>query len=208
MIGFSVELKGLREAVQAMEGMSDAIKRKYLRIATNAAGGMIKNEAVSRVPQRTKLLKQALGVKVTQKRNGEWYAVIGAKRGMKRGVKVSRSGNIRKMGKRTTSNLRFTPGGQFVRVIDPARYIHLAEKGTKSHVVRVKNKKVLSDGGTIYGRHARVSAKPANFLAIAAQRVGAAATAKAVEKLKEQIEKHKKAQDTYYRDDKGRFRRR
>jgi hypothetical protein len=88
----SIKLTGVKECLAALTKANDAIKRKYLRIAMNAAGGQLKNAAVSRVPQRTKLLKQSLGVKVTQKKNGEWYVVVGAKRGMKRAVRVTNAG--------------------------------------------------------------------------------------------------------------------
>lgn len=186
----NLKLTGVKECFAALKNANDAIKRKYLRIAMNAAGGQLKNAAVSRVPQRTKLLKQSLGVKVTQKKNGEWYAVVGAKRGMKRAVRITNAGKTRAIGKRATSNLKFTPGGNKTKYVDPARYIHLAEKGTKSHFVSVKNKRVLASGGNIYGRRVAIRAKPSRFLAAAAQTAGPAAIQKAVSKLRELILTH------------------
>lgn len=187
---YTLKLDGVPACLAALKNANDAIKRKYMRIAVNAAGGQIKNAAVSRVPQRTKLLKQALGVKVTQKRNGEWYAVVGAKRGMKRAIRMTRGGSAKAMGKRATSNLKFTPGAGGTKHIDPARYIHLAEKGTKAHFVRVKNKRVLASGGNFYGRRAAIRAKPSRFMAASAQIAGPAAMAKAVSKLRELVLTH------------------
>lgn len=187
-----VQLVGVKECLAALHNVEDSVKRKYVRMALNAAGGQVKDAAVSRVPLRTKLLKQALGVKVTQRKsNGEWYVVIGVKRGMSRAVRITRSGATKTMSKRATSNLRFTPGGGQVKRISPSRYLHLAEKGTKAHFVSVKNKKVLASGGVIYGRRVAIRAKPARFMAAASQIAGPAAIQKAVTKLKELVEKHK-----------------
>lgn len=156
-MSLQIKLTGVKECLAALKGTSDAVKRKYLRIALNAAGGQLKSAAVSRVPLRTKLLKQSLAVKVTQKKNGEWYVVVGAKRGMKRSVRITAKGTTKTLSKRATSNLKFTPGGSRTQYIDPARYIHLAEKGTRSHFVSVKNKRVLaSAAGVIYGRRASI----------------------------------------------------
>jgi HK97 gp10 family phage protein len=187
----TLKLTGVKECLAKLQGVTDAIKRKYLRIAMNAAGGQLKRAAVSRVPQRTKLLKQSMAVKVTQKKNGEWYVVVGAKRGMKRAIKTTRTGKIRALSKKATSNLNFTPGGGGKQYADPARYIHLAEKGTRSHYVSVKNKRALASGGVIYGRRVVVRAKPSRFLAAAAQSEGPSAVEKATAKLKQLVEAHK-----------------
>lgn len=187
----TVKLEGVKECLAALTKASDAIKRKYLRIAMNAAGGQLKNAAVSRVPQRTKLLKQALGVKVTQKRNGEWYVVVGVKRGMKRAVRITRSGQTKTLGKRATSNVKFTPGSGGTKYISPSRYLHLAEKGTKAHFVSVKNRKVLAGNGGIWGRKVAIRAKPSRFMASAANTAGPAAVQKAVNKLRELVLAHK-----------------
>lgn len=186
-----LKLEGVKETLSALTKASDAIKRKYMRVAMNAGGGIIKNAVLPRVPQRTKLLKQAIGVKVTQKKNGEWFLVVGAKRGMKRAVKVTRSGNVRALSKKATSNLKFTPGGASRKMVDPARYLHLANKGTKAHYVTAVNKKVLASGGVIFGRRVTVRARAQRFMEAAAQIAGPNAVAKTVSKLKEQIEQHK-----------------
>lgn len=182
-------MTGVKECLAALKHLPDAVKRKHMRIAMNAAGGLIKKDATARVPKRTGLLKQAMGVKVTQKRDGNWYTVVGAKRGMSRGMKTTRAGRVRALSKRATSNLRFTPGGSNAR-INPARYLHLAEAGTRAHFVNVKNKRVLAGNGGIWGRKAAIRAKPARFMAAASQVTGPAAVQKAVAKLREAILSH------------------
>jgi hypothetical protein len=186
----TAKLSGVPECIAALKHVPDSIKRKHLRVALNAAGGLLKQGAISRVPARTRLLKQALGVKVTQKRNGEWYTVVGAKRGMRRAVKTTRAGKTKALSKRATSNLKFTPGGGARQYIDPARYLHLVEKGTRAHYVSVKNKRVLAGNGGIWGRRAVVRAKASRFMAATAQSVGPAAQAKAIHKLQEAILSH------------------
>lgn len=186
-MSLSVKLVGLNECIGALRNLPLSIQRKHMRIAMNAAGGMLKNAAVSRVPQRTRLLKQSLAVKVQQKKSGEWFAVVGAKKGMKRAVRTTKAGATKALSKRATSNLKFTPGGGSRQYIDPARYLHLVEKGTKSHVVSVKNKRVLAGNGGIWGRKAVIRARGANFMAVTAASTGQAAATKAVNKLREAI---------------------
>lgn len=186
----NVRMTGVPECIAALKHLPDSVQRKHLRIAMNAAGGQLKNAAVSRVPKRTGLLKQALGVKVTQKRDGNWYTVVGAKRGMSRAIRTTRKGTTRAMSKRATANLAFTPGGGSQKRVNPARYLHLAEAGTRSHFVTVKNRRVLSGNGGIWGRKVAIRAKPSRFLAAAAQTTGPAAVDKAVSKLREAILSH------------------
>lgn len=184
---YGVRLDGVKECVAALKHLPNAVQRKHMRIAMNAAGGLLKTAAISRVPQRTKLLKQAMGVKVTQRKNGEWYLVVGSNRGMKRAVRITRKGTTKSLSKKATSNLKFTPGAGGTKHVDPARYLHLAEKGTRSHFVSVKNKQVLAGNGGIWGRRVAIKAKASRFMAAASQSAGPAAAAKAINKLREAI---------------------
>lgn len=186
----NVQMTGVRECLLALKALPEAVKRKHMRIAMNAAGGQLKNAAVSRVPKRTGLLKQSLGVKVTQKKTGDWYVVVGSKRGMSRAIRTTRKGTTRAMSKRATSNLAFTPGGGNQKRVNPSRYLHLAEGGTRSHFVTAKNRRVLAGNGGIWGRKVAIRARPARFLAAAAQTTGPAAVDKAVHKLREAILSH------------------
>jgi hypothetical protein len=185
----NVQMTGVKECLAALKDVPAGIQRKHMRIAMNAAGGILKTGAVGRVPKRTGLLKQSLGVKVTQKKTGDWYVVVGAKRGMSRGIKTTRKGNVRALSKKATSNLRFTPGGSSTR-INPTRYLHLVEGGTRSHFVSIKSKRVLAGNGGIWGTKAAIRAKPARFLAATSQVSGQAAVQKAITKLREAILSH------------------
>lgn len=186
----TVKLTGVKEAITALKNVPDSIQRKHMRIALNAAGGVIKTAAVARVPRRTGLLKEAMGVKVKQKATGDWYVTVGVKRGMKHGIRTTRSGTVRKMSKRTTSNLKFVPGGGQAKVVSPSRYLHLAEGGTRAHFVAVKNKRVLAGNGGIWGRRVAIRARPGRFMAAAALGAGAAAADKAAAKLREAVLSH------------------
>lgn len=108
---------------------------------------------------------------------------------MKRAVRITAKGAMRALSKRATSNLKFTPRGSTQR-IDPARYLHLAEKGTKAHAVGIRNKRVLAAGGTIYGTRVTIRAKASRFMSLAATTAGPAAVQKAVSKLRELILRH------------------
>jgi hypothetical protein len=189
-VTLNVKLEGVNECLAALRNLPLNVQRKHMRVAMNAAGGVLKTGAVSRVPQRTKLLKQSMSVKVTQKRSGEWYTVVGAKRGMKRALRLTSKGTTKALGKRATSNLKFTPGGGGQRYYDPARTAHLAEKGTRSHVVSVKNKRVLAGNGGIWGRRVTIKARGSRFLETTANTSGTAALAKATTKLREAVLSH------------------
>lgn len=186
MSRLNVQIVGIEQAIRNLQELPKGLQRKHMRIAMNAAGGVLKTAAVSRVPRQTGLLKRSLSVKVKANKRGEWFAAVGPKRGMKVGVRTTAKGTLRAMSAAKTKSL--AAAGETVRYANPARYAHLAEKGTKAHIVRATNKRVLAGGGNIYGRQVTIRARGSRFLQIAATVAGPQASAKAVQKLLDGIE--------------------
>ena len=123
-----MQLVGVKEALQNMRDLPAAIQRKHVRIALNAAGGILRRYAAASAPKETGLLKRSQGVKVTQKRNGQWVLIIGAKRGAKRAIKrVTKTGRTVFHNRKATQLLAGQAGARFK---SPSRYGHLAHKKT------------------------------------------------------------------------------
>lgn len=134
--GVKVELKGLQQAINSLQGLSRTVRNKILRKAITKAVQPITKDAKARAPRRTGALRKSIGYKVvTYKRNGTVTGVIGPRKGFARMLNGSR--------------------------IDPVYYAHLVELGRKS--VSVKKVKVMSDGTRFYGRSV-AAVSPRRFL--------------------------------------------
>src|SRR4051812_2201580 len=140
------KLYGLPDAVRAIEELPRRLQNKHVRIALNAAGGVLKRAAQANAPRQTGLLEKSLGVKVkvpaasfnSAHHDKPAYAIIGPRRGFL--APVARvKGQTKKLSIRAATK-RVLGGGK-VRARNPSRYAHLA---AKSHnVVR---------GGKVVGR--------------------------------------------------------
>lgn len=185
-----ITLTGVKEAMAAFENVPPRVAQRHLRIALNAAGGILKKAAEGQVPSATGLLKKSLGVKVkipdasfNIKHHGKpAYVVIGPRRGFVR-ASVNKSGVASLLSDRKA--LKRVLGGGKVNTRNPARYAHLVHGGTQSHVVAVRNARVLSNGAMTFGRRVTIKAKPNRFLDRAASQAGPAATTKMLTKLRE-----------------------
>jgi hypothetical protein len=117
-------------------------------------------------------------------------AIVGARKRFKRAVRFTKKGKIIGIGKQKAAALE--AGGVKLRFQSPSRYAHLVEKGTKAHVVRAKNAKVLARSGTIFGKQVTVSARPKPFLEPTVRSRGPAAIAKHNKKMADGIEQERK----------------
>jgi hypothetical protein len=187
-----IELKGVKQAMKALEELPRRIAHKHLRIALNAGGGILKRTAESQVPASTGLLKKSLGVKVkipdasfNIKHHGKAaYVVIGPRRNF---VRASANKNGKTALLSDKKALKRVLGGGKVKTRNPARYAHLVHGGTKSHSVSVKAARVLSNGMQTFGRRVTIRAKPNQFLTRTVAMSGAAAQAKTISKLHEGV---------------------
>lgn len=181
-----LSLLGVPEARAALNQFSDAIRRKHTRISLNKGLGILKTEAVKRVPTETKLLQKAIGVKAgTTKDGNKVYGLVGPRRGRKRAVSLTAKGKVKFLGKKGMAKV--TDAGGTLDFRNPSRYAHLVHGGTKAHAITTKNKGVLASKTAIFGKSVTVKAKAQPFLAQAVSAQGPAATGAIIGKLKEGV---------------------
>jgi hypothetical protein len=184
---------GVQDTISAFRDLPRTIRNKHMRIALNAGGGVIRDAAVSNMPSATGLLKKAMNVKVrvpdASHNPKHWgkpaFAVIGAAWSVQGRAAVIK-GRLKTITTRQALRRSFGGGGFVSRV--PARYAHLVERGTKPHGIKATDKRVLSGGGTIFGRAVKhPGTKPQAPLGKAVRSSGAAAQKKVLRKLHDGI---------------------
>lgn len=131
----NVSVLGLAECLAAFEELPMGLQNRHMRIALNAAGGVIRDAAVSNSPEDSGAHKKALQVKVrvpNASRNRAHhgkpaYAIVGAARhivGVQTFRKSGAKGRIKtvrlKRGQKLATNVR-----------RPSRYSHLIERDTR-----------------------------------------------------------------------------
>lgn len=158
-------VSGSREVQRALTQSVPKEVRKAARQGVDEAGKIVlAAEKTALTAKRTGSLRKALGRKTVARKQGDGYtAVIGPRRDPTP-KRIQRSEQEVAAGKRKKA----LKGGRFKRtvkfkgrtiLVNPANYAHLVEGG-RGPVVR-KNKKVLSDGGTFYGKAVKsVPARP------------------------------------------------
>lgn len=136
---YHVTIEGLRDAVRALDYFPRTLRNKWLRIALNAAGGVLLRATRPHIPQASGLLAKSLGVKVKIPRGAYGYALVGARRRMGRAV-ATIGGKTRALTARKTTK-HLAAGGK-ARFRNPTRYLHLVENDHKKR-----------GGGTVAGKH-------------------------------------------------------
>jgi hypothetical protein len=143
-MSLTVTLEGVPEAIAALDKFSLGIQRKQTRIALSAAGGVIKQEVIKRVPVRFGILKKYQIVKTAlSKDKNIAYTIVGAKRRVKVAVSEKKNGELgviatfqrKKDGALKVSGekrlVKAETSGKSVAYQVPSRYSHLAERKTK-----------------------------------------------------------------------------
>lgn len=121
--------------------------RPAARKGVKRAGMLVSDAAKSKVPRRTNSLRRALGylVKSNKKRTG-YLTVVGPRKDRK-GTAVGGTGKGKSRFRRLVRYKRRKI------LVNPVKYAHLVEGGRKR--VRVRTKRVLSDGRVFYGKASR-----------------------------------------------------
>lgn len=162
--GFHVTIEGLRDAIRALDYFPKNLRNKWLRIALNAAGGVLLAAVRPLMPRQTGLAYRSLGVKTKLPRGAYGYTLVGARRRFGRAVARVGGKTQALTARKTTKHLR--AGGK-ARFRDPTRYLHLIENDHKNR-----------GGGVTPGRHPLATAGAAAY---------PQARTKAVEKLREGV---------------------
>lgn len=186
--GITVEIVGVKEAIAGLAQFGKQVRYRVTRDAVNKGSGILRDEARRLAPIESKLLKNNLTIRTFVPKNDSGiYCKIGAKRKVKKAVAPGKDGKFKQLGGKKLAMTRLSQPVMVYR--SPSRYLHLVHFGTKSHLVKPKNKKVLARAGTIIGTSALVKgAKPQPFLDTAARTVGKAASNAAIAKIKQGID--------------------
>lgn len=172
-VGFKAKLEGVEKAIHSLDGLGRTLRNKILRKAVNASARIMLKAARSLAPRGTGLLKKSLGVRIkTYQKSGAVVAIIGPRTGFK---KTRQGKTLTAFGKKMKAS------GQ-----NPTKYVHLIEFGRAE--VRVKKKKVLSDGSTIYGTVVK-SVPPRPFLRKAFEQTKNAVVETMKQRIAEELEK-------------------
>lgn len=107
------KVDGLQQLFASLASLENKIKRKILRKAATAAGGIILKRARQLVIKDTGLLKKSLGKKIKAYPSGVVVAVVGPRKGFRQPV--------------TRIKGRKTPKTE---IANPTKYAHLVELGT------------------------------------------------------------------------------
>lgn len=132
----AMQLTGVREALHNMRELPRGVQIRQLRIALNAAGGILKRYAAASAPKETGLLKQSIVVKViipdasknTAHHGKPARVIIGPSRKVKRPVHRGAKG-LRAITEKRAANLRHQ-GKAVDKYRKPSRYAHLAHRKT------------------------------------------------------------------------------
>lgn len=133
-----IHVDGVNETLLAFLVLPVRMKFKHLRIALNAAAGVIRNRARQVVLKSTRLLANSLSVKVkipdASHNPKHWgkpeYAVIGPARRVSQAVTQTARGSFKILRTRKAifnAALR----GAIIRRRTPSRYAHIVERGSK-----------------------------------------------------------------------------
>lgn len=103
------------DPTNSLPKLAAGVRNKALRIALNAGASPVKQAMIAAAPVERGNLKKAVIIKVKNyKSRNCWVAIVGAGSKFKRVIRPKRKG--------------FKP-----RVVRPARYQHLVDRGTKRH---------------------------------------------------------------------------
>lgn len=156
-----ITITGLESALSALNELPRRLRFKHFRIALNAGGGIVSRAAKGYARRRTGLLAKSIGVKVTipdashnKAHHGKpAYVIIGPKRKSGRMMRLNKSSKLVGFGAaqkalaerrkelagfgiaplaREKSAVALAKAAHAEAVyINPTRYAHLVEKGTK-----------------------------------------------------------------------------
>lgn len=126
--GFQVEIRGIKQLMRKLDGLPKSLRRKGLRNALAAGGGVAKRSAKPASPVETGLLSRSWRALFARSRNKDEVKYrVQPKKGGKTAVRKTARGLLRAVGKKRAEKLRAS--GERLRYRYPIRYAHLVELG-------------------------------------------------------------------------------
>jgi hypothetical protein len=165
----NTQVAGGAETIEALRGVKFGVGNRVLVAALRKQAGKTVKTAKSLVQvRRTGLLAKSVGSVYRKPKRGNvggGVFVVGPRKSFAMTIEPQPSRNAHlpswgKVGQRKTPKLGKRLIQRFKGLkVNPAKYAHLVEGGRRA--VGSKNKKVMSDGKTLFGRKAKgVAAKP------------------------------------------------
>lgn len=164
-VPIKAQLTGLADALKQF-GTVGKLVRAASRKGVNEATKLVLTTAKSLVPQRTGLLRKALGRKVVAMKSGGGYVgIVGPRKDISDKERGRRQREFEQgLRKRAPGGPRFRKVVKFKGreiTVNPVKYAHLVEYGTAP--AAPKAKRVMSDGETVFGARTKGS-PPRPFL--------------------------------------------
>lgn len=152
-VPITARIAGLDELLKRFAGTAK-VMRAASRKGVNEATKLVLASAKANVPQRTGMLRKALGRKVVAMRNGGGYVgIVGPRKDLSEKERAKRQREFeRGERKRAPGKARFRKVVKYKGreiTVNPVKYAHLVEYGTAPGAP--KKKRVMSDGEAVYG---------------------------------------------------------
>lgn len=179
---------GGQEIARAFRELEKKIRNRALREAVKAGTEPLVaalKAAVAAQASDTRALERSIGAKRTSYKGGRVaMGIVGARLGFARQITrtSSKRGKVKIKGKRLKKGER----GQG-EVRDPAKYLHLADRGRKAVRAKKKAFPIPVGGGIAFSRRAR-AARGAGFMEATARKMGATIRAAMVGTLRTETE--------------------
>lgn len=147
------KLMGANELKVMFDTYGKQVLRPGAKAGVTESVKAVTTQAKQLVPRRTGSLRRSIGWKVVAKREGFGYlGVVGPRRDKRHSKSVTPEQGEKPKRKKMTFRRKVRFRG-LVMIVNPAKYAHLVEYGRRA--VKVKKKKVMADGKTIYGKEVR-----------------------------------------------------
>jgi len=185
-----ISTPGLRDVIAELSKYPASVGRKHFRMALNAAAGLTKQAATVYMPKDTGAARRSLRVKVVipafsynvAHQDKPARATVGVGRGLRRRMPRKNRYTVKQTEKISTSQgLRWAVQG-------PSTYLHFIEKGSKSHLVRAVNGRVLSSGKATFGRRATIKARGSHPMQNAWRQTNSLAANRMLSKISQGLE--------------------
>jgi hypothetical protein len=137
---------GMAEAIAAVRELPERVQRVVIKRGLSASGGILKKEAVKRVPKDSATLEKNLIVKTSLTRDKKRaYSVVGSRRKVKVAIgeknakgdigvvatfRTKKDGTVAASGQKRFD--KAVAAGKSLKYRSPSRYIHLVEKKNKN----------------------------------------------------------------------------
>jgi HK97 gp10 family phage protein len=121
-----VNVSGCKELTAKLEQLPAKVQNVVLKKAVKSGSKVIEQAEKSQAPSESGLLKQSLGATSVKSYGTTIFSTVGARRGFRRAVVATKSGGVKRLGKKASAAL------SDANFRDPTKYLHIIERGRKA----------------------------------------------------------------------------